>query len=327
MKRMVCAWAGVLALWGVGRIEAAPRVEADPNKDYAITPEAGPWMILAASYTGPNAVRQAHELVYQIRRRDNLPAYFFDYSAEERRQLQNYVGPGRRGTVRIQNQCGVLIGGYPDMESAKRALADVKKLKPPDDESLMDRFTVRGPSQTDQRVGEVRGTFLNPFVTSFVTRNPTVPHDQVDKTKDPLLKVLNADEKFSLLNCQHPWTLAVKEYAGLSVVESATTSSSGSFWQKLGLGGKSTDVLSATGQQAHKLAELLREVQPPFESYVLHTRKSSVITVGGFDGPNDPRMREVAEKLEHLRLAQLKRFGQDPLQLFAQPIPMQVPRP
>jgi len=329
MKRMLCALAGGLALWAaVSRLAAAPRVEADPNRDYAITAEAGPWMIMAASYTGPTAVRLAHELVYQIRRRDNLPAYFFDYSAEERKRLANYVGSGRRGTVRIQDQCAVLIGGYPDMDAAKRALNDVKKLKPPEDERLMDRFVVQGPSQSNPSMAERKGTFLNPFLTSFVTRNPMVPHDKPpDPAKDPILKVLNADEEYSLLKCPRPWTLAVQEYAGLSVVGSAVTTTTGSFWEKIGLGDKSKDVLSASGMQAHELAKLLRSLKPPFEAYVLHTRTSSVVTIGGFDGRDDGHMKEAVEKLEHLKQAQLRQFGQDPLHLYSPPIPMEVPRP
>jgi hypothetical protein len=323
---------GVLAVWAASRIEAAPRVEADPNKDYAITPEVGPWVIMAASYTGPNAARQAHELVYQIRRRDNLPAYFFDYSAEERRQLQNYVGSGRRGTVRIQEQCGVLIGGYPDDKTAHDALLAVKKLKPPDDERLMDRFTVRGPADSgDPSVGVVRGAFLNPFTTSFVTRNPMVPRDQpVDRNKDPFLKVLNADEEYSLLKCSRLWTLAIKEYAGVSTTQPRTASTSNSFLESIGLAPKAKDVLSASGMQAHELARVLRGLKPePFEAYVLHTRRSSVVCIGGFDGPNDPKMAEVQRKINALVQGNIQRSGGkfDPLQLFPQSIPMQVPHP
>src|SRR5262249_45269953 len=115
MKRFL---SGLVLVMVASRGIAGPRVEADPNKLYPITPDVGPWVISAASYTGPNARELAHEVIIQLRRRDNMPAYFFDYSEEEQKRLQNYPGvrPGRK--IRIQPQCGVLIGGYPDADSA-----------------------------------------------------------------------------------------------------------------------------------------------------------------------------------------------------------------
>src|SRR5438876_5290453 len=134
MKRFLCALAGALALVAIAdRGIAGPRIEADPNKLYPITPEVGPWVISAANYMGPNARQLAQQVVYQLRRRDNLPAYFFDYSEEERKQLADYLKDRPRpGKVRIQDQCGVLIGGFPDPDSARKMLSEVKKLKMPD---------------------------------------------------------------------------------------------------------------------------------------------------------------------------------------------------
>ena len=318
MKRFLCALASGLALFLVaGRGVAGPRVEADPNKLYPITPDVGPWVISAASYVGPNARQLAREVVFQLRRRDNMPAYFFDYSEEERRQLQDYTKDrrGRPGHVRIQDQCGVLIGGFPDQDSARKMLADVKKLKMPDlDDKSFDSFVD----------GTGRIIRVSPFVNAFVTRNPTVPHaQQPNNENDPALKALNANEDFSLLRNKHVWTLLVKGYVGVSSIRPASTSSS--FTDKLWGGNKSKDVLGAAGATAHNLAEVLKKLG--FEAYVLHTRNTSFVTVGGFDGPDDPHLSEMRTKLEQWRKRNVDLArGVDPLQLPEYFLPMRVPK-
>jgi hypothetical protein len=312
--------AGGLALVVVtSRGVAGPRVEADPNKLYPITPDAGQWVICAASYTGPNARQLAREVVYQLRRRDNLPAYFFDYSEEERKQLHDYMKDrqGRPRHVRIQDQCGVLIGGYSDPDSARKMLPDIKKLKMPDlDDKSFD-------SIVDNTGRIIR---ISPFVNAFVTRNPTLPRAQPANAENySALKSLNASEDFSLLKNKHAWTLLVKGYGGTSTIQSVSTSSS--FVEKL-WGTNSKDVLGAAGATAHNFAEVLRSPQFGFESYVLHTRDKSLVTVGGFDSPDDPRLQETRNKLEQFRRRNIEMArGADQLQLAEFFIPMRVPKP
>jgi hypothetical protein len=56
---------------------------------------------------------------------------------------------------------------------------------------------------------------------------------------------------------------------------------------------------------------------------VLHTRHSSLVTVGSFSGPDDPKMQETAELIQRFKMV-----AKDPrktIQLFA--VPMEVPRP
>src|SRR5437870_1075005 len=64
-------------------------VEADPNKDYTIVPEAGPWMIYATHFVGPEAPQLAHEMVLEIRSRFDLPAWVFNRGEEERRKQRD----------------------------------------------------------------------------------------------------------------------------------------------------------------------------------------------------------------------------------------------
>lgn len=320
MKRFLGALAGALALVVLtSGVVAGPRVEADPNKMYPITPEAGPWVICAASYVGPNARQLAREVVFQLRRRDNLPAYFFDYSEEERKQLQDYLKDRneRPRHVRIQDQCGVLIGGFSDQDSARKMVDTVRHLKMPDlDDKSFD-------SMLDKSTGRI--VRISPFVNAFVSRNPTLPRaPQANNETDSALKSLNANEDFSLLKNKHAWTLMVKGYGGLSTIQSG--SAPASFTEKLWGGTKSQDVLGAAAKTAHNLADVLKKLG--FEAYVLHTRKMSYVTVGGFDSPDDPRLLEMRAKLEQWRKKNVEMArGVDPLQLPEVFIPMRVPKP
>jgi hypothetical protein len=91
------------------------------------------------------------------------------------------------------------------------------------------------------------------------------------------------------------------------------------------MGENSGQLLDASAKQAEEVARVLRLMK--FEAYVLHTRTASVITVGAYDSPEDPRLQQVQRQLRSLtfqnssdpRAAQL-------LQFFAQPLPMRVPQ-
>ena len=325
MKRFLRALAGGQALVVVtSRGIAGPRVEADPNKLYPITPDAGPWVICAASYIGPNAHQLAREVVFQLRRRDNLPAYFYDYSEEERRQLQDYLKDrqGRQRHVRIQDQCGVLIGGFPDQDNARKMVATIRNLKMPDlDEKSFDSTVARLDD------GTTRIIRVSPFVNAFVSRNPTVARSQqASSENDPSLKPLNANEDLSLLKNKHAWTLLVKGYGGISSIQSGAAPSS--FTDKLWGGNQTKDVLGASAATAHNLAQLLRGPKFGFDAYVLHTRNMSFVTVGGFESPQDPQLLETRNKLEQWRRRNVEMArGVDPLQLPEYFIPMRVPKP
>ncbi len=322
-RRFLVVLAGLATL--VGTSSGYARVEADPNKEYVVTPEVGPWMICAASYTGPQSAQLAHELVLEIRSRFQLPAYVFNRGEKERQEQREYVerirqhDPERQARVRItriENQFAVLVGGYKDMDSARKALDDIKKLKPSNPKLMP--FLVGGPLQeSGKEKADTRGQYISPFMDSFVIRNPTVPQERRAENKiDPFLKQLNAGEKYSLLQCKEPWTMVVAVYQGTSIIQSQATSSG--FLDKL-FGSSAGQVLAASAQNAHNLAEVLRKFD--LEAYVLHMRQGSAVTIGGYKSSDDPRMRQVQQALA-------TKFRLSPeLQLLPQPLPMEVPRP
>ncbi len=320
----------VLVLAATPAAVRAAGVEADPNKTYVVTPEAGPWLICVTHYPGPEGKQLARELALEIRRRDQIPAYIYDRGEEQRRQQaeererlrQMYPEADLRRfrTTRIPDECVVLVGGYKDMETARRELEKVKKLKPPP-EKLMQFVSEVRPVGGEGNRGEIWGTHLNPFPNSFVARNPLVPAEKpvANKSEYQLLKHLNANEDYSLLKCRQPWTLVVATFQGTSMIQSASTSTSflDRIWNR-----NPGEVLAASGQNAHNMAQVLshKDVKLGFEVYVLHRRNDSLVTIGGFSGPEDPRMRQAHQAISRLRIGEGVKF-------LPQPLPLEVPRP
>jgi hypothetical protein len=332
MKRTCFTLVAVTAL--TAATISLARQEADPQKEYNVTPEVGPWMICAASYMGDTAPKMAHDLVLELRRDPyDLPAFVYNRGAEERCKIQEDLENKRRQQeellrqqgvqpgqplptrhIRIQDQCAVLIGGYKDMETARAYLEKIKKL--PNPKSVpVDKLMVAGTDSTN-KIQNLQTQDANIFRSSFVTRNPTVPQEKVDRSIDPAtLKHLNSDESYSLLKCKQPWTLAVKEFMGGMAIQPA--SAPPTLLEKL-LGNKSEEHMSAIGKQAHEVAKLLRE-HLGFEAYVLHTPTSSVVTVGAYADPNADELHQAQQKLKNLQLGWI--------QLVSNPLPMPVPRP
>jgi hypothetical protein len=329
MKYLACSLSGILLIAGW----ASAGVEADPNKEYAITQDVGPWMVCTASFSGDQAAKMAHDMVIELRSKYNLPAYVFNRGAELRREQQEEVQrkrqqqkeylermglhpdmPLRLPTVRIDEQCAVLVGGYPDIDSAHKKLQEIKKLQPPTSvpPDILTIDVVR-PTGSDKK-NESHRAPINPFVNSFVARNPALPVQREPEDKpDPFWKELNAGESYSVLKCPKAWTLAIKDYQSTVVVQPASAPTN--FLEKL-LGNNAGAQLNAQAMNAHQLAEVLRKVG--FEAYVLHTRGCSVVTVGAFDNPDDPRIAQAARALQAMQLQNIE--------LFPKPMPMKVPR-
>jgi len=309
------------------------QVDADPNKDYQICPEAGPWLICATSYVGPKSPQLAHEMILEIRTRFKMPAYVLSRGQEERRKQDEEFNrlkelypeaiiPRRRG-IRIQDECAVLVGGYRDQEAAYQALKDFKKLPSPSSERLCPIITQVGVPETpdaDQK-SEVHYAYANPFVTAFVVHNPTIPIERKkDAQNDKFLKKLNSGESYSLLKCPKQYTLMVAAFQGLhSIQGKSPTAANQSLFEKI-FGNSTGEMLDASAQNAHNLADALHKAGG-FEAYVLHMREGSVVTVGGFDREDDPQIKTIEQCLA-------TRFKYERgVQLLPQPVVMQIPRP
>jgi len=340
---------GLLAVLALG-IGGLPSVSAQekkrewkPDHTYNITPAAGPWAICVMSYSGEMAFPLSELFVTELRRDYKLPAYFFNRSEVDRKKEEERLEANTKKRwalygdlakqmglddpkkvapekvwvkrMKVDDQFAVMIGGYRDMESARRSLNYIRGLKAPSD-ILMNKAFVVGPASGG---AEVKSAFVNPFQSAFVVPNPTAPKakppEPDEREQAASLKELNAGETFSLLNCPGVWTLVVKVYRAPTIVLSKG--------QDKGLfdksSGKGSNYLEASARQAHQLAEVLRSNQLGFESYVLHTNNMSMVTVGSFSGPTDPAMEKLANRLATLKL--------DPFEsLMKPPMPFKVPK-
>ena len=106
----------------------------------------------------------------------------------------------------------MMIGGYPDKNTAHTALLYVKKLAPPD--LKVPEGTPRAVRRRRQRPR--RGQIHQPLQCSkHVVRNPSIPREThvMQPKDDPFLKTLNADEEYSMLRCPGKWDAAGGEGA------------------------------------------------------------------------------------------------------------------
>lgn len=314
---------------------AAYEEPADINRDLAITPAAGQWLILVISYSSKNGAEQARKMCLELREKNRVPAYVFCYGADERRKeyervkkiidqqreffKQNGMTPDQPLRIRHQQidvHHAVMIGGYPNADAANRALTSVRAWPPPDptrvDLETMFYQATEGDQKKNSR-SEVR--YVNPFKRAFVCRNPTVKHEApVQKIDVAALRRMNADEPYSLFNCKKPFTLAVKEFQTPYMMQDRTTSPSA--WDFL----NKSDRVDGAAISARNLAESLRKLK--LDAYVLHAKFSSTITVGSYDSPDDPALKSMQEVLA-------TRFNQPPftqIQFFHRPVPMAVPK-
>jgi hypothetical protein len=314
-------------------------VRGQAPSQFAVTPQVGPWMICVASYRGEEARANAEEMCRELRTRYKVPAYLFNRADEERRKEAERVADIREQhkarlreaglpedtrlpvrTIRIEDQYAVLVGGFKDDVAARKYLDDIRKLKP--SEKL--QLTAYVPDGQ----GKLRPQAVNPFQSAFVCRNPMVPAEKADANAgpDPRLKEYNAGESFSLLKCPKPWTLVVKSYQGAAVIQSQSASKS--VMERMLPFARSGALLNANAKQAHEVAEFLKRFG--FEPYVLHTEFSSYVTIGSFDGPDDPRLVQMQQAFVNelnnpkSNVGQLHVIGG--VQFMLQPMPMAVPQ-
>jgi hypothetical protein len=306
----------------------------DINAAYAVTQEAGPWMICVASYQGESSSELAFLLCTYLRQQ-HQPAYVYNRGNAERKQLQEeldqrqkaYPGlPRRRLAHPQEDQFAVLLGGFNDADSANAMLKKVRKWDLPDiklksGKPAFDTYDLYEPVP-GKKSYELKRYPVNPFHTAFVVPNPALPSQRRSVAKvDPFWKRLNADEPRSLFKCPKPWTLAVQQFNGATAIQ--TTSASSGFLDKLGFGDHVGKSLENSARMAQEVCDMFKKLG--FKSYVLHTRSNSIVTVGEFDGPNDPALLRTQEQLAKMSFKNGK-TGDTAFSLFAKALPMEVPR-
>ena len=204
--------------------------------------------------------------------------------------------------MEMQEQWAVLIGGFPTMEKAREALNTVRKLPAPTDTTLLDRTSIGGEETTNGK-SEFKSSwnFINPFACAMVVPNPAVAKaNQEEKYKlEPFIVKINSDVKNSLLKATKPWTLIVRNFSTPTKMV-GKDGDGGNIFNKI-FDPQKKSLLDVTAEEAERLAESLRhpDMKPQsFEAFVLHHRMGSIVTVGQFDGPDDPKLLETQRVLK-----------------------------
>ena len=128
----------------LGRWWGAHRVDADAKKSYELQESNGPWLIMACSFSGPDAERQAHDLALELRKRFNLEAFVhkkeFKLDDANGGRANNPLDPTssrwkykkfNRSTAEI-DEVAVLVGNYQaiDDPAARETLKTLKFAQP-----------------------------------------------------------------------------------------------------------------------------------------------------------------------------------------------------
>ncbi len=330
---------------------------------YPIHSGAGNYLISVKSYLDApelkgqvNAKKQAEELVEFIRNEYRLPAYIYIRGMEEKLKQQKWIEDKKRKFLEFQKkfgnqdsvvfrykvepvslEYGVLIGGpeagWKEDVPARKVLNELRKSKNLPPQHLLDTFVyipqnnLPTPTTNSKNKNQLGTAAVNPFVTSFVAWNPTIPRPKQEMNeRDPALKHFNQGEEYSLLKCRKKWTIVVRVYNTFAVVTDMEGKGGGNSILGDLFGTRSARATDASGMAAHEMAKLLRSLNPPFEAYVIHMRNCSVVTVGGFNQDNDPKLLELQKTLSNLKFTDQK-SGTEMESLLTKPVIMKIPRP
>lgn len=283
------AWTGPLDFF-------RPKVEADPNKSYWLTEDQGPWMIMAASFSGQGAEGQAHELVLELRKKYGMEAYMyrrtFDLSGKIRANGIQSDGSPKYGVYRRggkRDEIAVLVGNFSDVEDpqSQRTLNTLKSIRHEDLNSL--RLDKRDKDYRTFALLRVLQTHVNykaggqhkenarrgPLSYSFVTTNPLLPDTYFNpRGLDPTVVSWNEPVEYSLLKCKGKYTVKVATFTGAVIVDPKEI-------EKIETTGGATSRLAQGAVKAHQLTEELRRMG--YDAFEFHDRYSSIVTIGSFD--------------------------------------------
>ncbi|MBX7072468.1 MAG: hypothetical protein K1X71_04920 [Pirellulales bacterium] len=274
------------------------RIDANPERTYSLKDTNGPWMILAVTFSGDGAEKQARELVLEIRKRYKLPAYMHAMSIDL--ADAGTLGYDRNGQPRkMKYQSGeeiseiaVLVGDYPavDDPQAQRDLDRIKELSP-DCLKMKEGKQVSRPLAAlrfmqkqiqSGFVDENRSAFIEnvkagrgPLGNAFVTTNPLLPREYfVPNGLDRETVQMNEGLKFSLLDCKKRYSVRVATFTGEVIIDPKKI-------KEIESGRQMTSKLVHAAEDAHDMVAALRA--KGVEAYEFHDRYSSVVCVGSFD--------------------------------------------
>ncbi len=300
MLSLVCGWlTSFLAaepLWR--RLLPGPRIEADPSGDYSLQQTHGPWLVMAATFSGEGAFKQAQELAVELRDTYRMPSYLHQVSFDL--DEQPAAAYRRGGTKKSRYQRGdevtelaVLVGDFPmvDDPEAQRVLQQIKQIEPralsiEHREATSQNFAGWRNLKNKVLASKGRRGRRGPMGHAFMTRNPLLPKEYfVPKGVDKFVERMNQGVKYSLLKCRGKYTIRVATFRAPVKIAGAGRSLLSSSRREPA---DDSHALAMAAKKAHEMTMALRGLKDPWEAYEFHDRNQSIVTVGSFD---EVRMR------------------------------------
>jgi len=339
------------------------RVEADPAKPYTLKEEHGPWIIIACSFNGENAQKQAHDLALELRQRYRMEAFVHrvDFKLDDpngnvqplfaspHRHVYQMVTENpkafRDGSIK---EIAVVVGNFPaiDDPDAQKALQKLKSSNPESLHANQEDRSLSGWRSLQAGVKDSLPQFIEsrrqtgPLAHAFITRNPMLPEDYFAPKGgvDELVLKINKNVKYSLLDCPGKYTVQVAHFTGEVIINQSDIRA---IETGAKAGPESTNQgLANAAEKAHELTEALRI--KGYDAYEFHDLNASLVTVGSFESVGTPRPDgkieinpQVHRIIETFRAQSLDVPGQQgAMQLRSlvgivfdvQPIPVEVPK-
>gem|GEM_PF-3594760 len=273
------------------------QLPTEPIEPYLLTKECGPFMVVAHTFRGPEAVKYAQALAMELRSAHQLRAYIYFKKIKPMNSNVRGVPPtsspadgeGRISepeVYRIYDEAAVLVGDAPTLKDAESLLKVVKKVKPAILDSVPSIFPWRN------------GTGLK---NAVVTANPLIPAQQLfAREADPVVDRMNRGPH-TIYNNPGPYTLVVARFTGRSTY----SESDKDFFDDSNL--KNSPLATASDEAELLAAELNKDPmlkKAGMEAYVYHDRKKSVVTLGSFpemiESKDLPRNQKVQSIRQHL---------------------------
>lgn len=296
----------LVACFSVFMVDAA---EKSPVESSGLTKKNGPWMIMACSFTvynaeggvGPeyqkiveeqraNGEKAARELVVDLKKKLRIDA--FVYQIEEK--IEEVRTADRFGQSRVRKiksnhgQTCVLAGNFESFDDPKA-------------QELLKKIKVMRPKCLENGTFQAHSKEFGPMGNAFMTVNPLISPEELatmERKRDPLIKKLNSGSEYSLLKNPGKYTLIVASFKGksagvaMSASEEEVNRKVNKFDRKL-----ETEVsLDKAGYEAWSMAKVMRGQNQ--EAWVYHDRDRSVVTLGSFETPEDPKLLRLAQKMQ-----------------------------
>ena len=285
----------------------AAKANTPANENFELTQNAGPWLIMCASFAGEDGDTQARVLAEELTRKHRLKCYVhrqtfdftqtytgLDYDKEQIVDANGQITVQRRKMKAAHgtkfDEIAVLVGDFPSVEDgrAQQTLEQIKRLQP----AALGELQAGETSSQRMRVWREAAKMMNgnselkdkgPMRMAFMIPNPLLPEEFFAAQKvDKLVLKINRDAEHSLLDCPGVYSVKVASFRG-DITFDLNQIKKWESLQKNPLkgGGNSGSKIMEAAERAHVMADELRKLG--VEAYEFHDRHESYVCVGSFE--------------------------------------------